>query len=240
MSLLYSILNHKDHKSLFAIPDGFYSEDYKPVISFVQKYYLEHKEFPTTQALEAKFELEISGTDEPVSFFFEDAQRRFRKEVILEAAKAGVQENSIKPFEDAILKFHAGEESGVKSYGETIPELLKRYEKEDNEKGGRLNKIRQLYIIFLQDNQILKAIQRDRKVKLLPLLAYIITHELVHIVRFCKFQVMFETQQKEKRIREEEIVHETTNEILSGLSLPNLPYILGSYKPDKINMDVCV
>jgi hypothetical protein len=118
--------------------------------------------------------------------------------------------------------------------------LLKRYEKENGEKQGQQNKIRQFYIIFLQDNQILKAIQRDRKLKLLPLLAYIITHELVHIVRFCKFQVMFDTQQKDKRIKEEKIVHKTTNEILRGLSLPNLPYILGSYKPDKINMDVCV
>ena len=118
--------------------------------------------------------------------------------------------------------------------------LLKRYEKENDEKWAQLNKIRQFYIIFLQDNQILKAIRRDRKLKLLPLLAYIITHELVHIVRFCKFQVMFDTQQKDKRIKEEEIVHKTTNEILRELSLPNLPYILGSYKPDKINMDVCV
>jgi hypothetical protein len=118
--------------------------------------------------------------------------------------------------------------------------LLRRCEKEDNEKQKQVNKIRQFYIIFLQDNQILRAIQRDRKLKLLPLLAYIITHELVHIIRFCKFQIMFETQEKEKRIKEEKIVHQTTNLILKELSLPNMPYILGYYSPDRVNMDVCI
>jgi hypothetical protein len=98
---------------------------------------------------------------------------------------------------------------------------------------------REYFIIYLQDKQILKAIGRDKNLKLLPLLSYIIIHELVHIVRFCNFQVRFDLQGEKSIVEEEKIVHQTTREILKDLSLPNLPYILGSYSPEKINMDVC-
>ena len=129
------------------------------------------------------------------------------------------------------------------SFGEDIKDnafaLLKKYMTVNKVEIEPLYKRREYYIICLQDHQILQALQRDRDLKLLPLLAYILTHELVHIVRFCKFQVRFETQKENSRTKEEKIVYQTTYEILRELSLPNLPYILGSYSPDRMNVDIC-
>jgi hypothetical protein len=110
--------------------------------------------------------------------------------------------------------------------------LLKKYAPGRNRDIEAPYKRREFYLICMQDHQILKALQRDRQLELLPLLAYILTHELVHIVRFCKFQVRFDTQ--------EEIVHQTTYEILRDLPLSNLSYILDSYNPERMNVDVCM
>jgi len=89
------------------------------------------------------------------------------------------------------------------------------------------------YFICLQDEYILKALRRDRNLRLLPLLVYIFTHELVHIVRFCNFFQRFEIT-GEGRKKEEKIVHSTTFEILKDLSLPKLDYILESYYRHRI------
>ena len=59
------------------------------------------------------------------------------------------------------------------------------------------------------------------------------THELVHIVRFCNFFQRFDVS-KEERDREERIVHDTTFKILEGLSLPKLGYVLDSYQDQRV------
>ena len=94
-------------------------------------------------------------------------------------------------------------------------------------------KKRDFYFICLQDHQVLKAMRRDSKLGLLSLLAYVFTHELVHIVRFCNFFKRFEISERERK-KEEKIVHETAFEILNGLSLPKLDYVLESYQGQRI------
>lgn len=94
-------------------------------------------------------------------------------------------------------------------------------------------KKRDYYFICLQDHHILKALRRDRELRLLPLLVYIFTHELVHVVRFCNFLQRFEISDKDKE-KEERIVHETTFGILQDLALPKLDYILESYEDHRI------
>ena len=94
-------------------------------------------------------------------------------------------------------------------------------------------KTRDFYFICLQDHQILKALKRDRNLGLLPLLVYVFTHELIHIVRFCSFFQRFDVSEKE-RDKEEKVVHATTNEILKDLSLPRLDYVLDSYQGHRI------
>jgi len=94
-------------------------------------------------------------------------------------------------------------------------------------------KNRDFYFICLQDRQILKALERDKNLLLLPLLVYIFTHELVHIVRFCDFSQRFDLD-FEGRLIEEGVVHSKTYDILKSLSLPRLDYILDSYSYHRI------
>ena len=89
------------------------------------------------------------------------------------------------------------------------------------------------YFICLQDDRILEALRRDKSLGLLPLLIYIFTHELVHIVRFCNFSQRFEISGVGKE-KEERIVHTATYEILKDLSIPKLDYILESYNGHRI------
>ena len=92
---------------------------------------------------------------------------------------------------------------------------------------------RDFYFICLQDHLILNALKRDKELRLLPLLVYIFTHELVHIVRFCNFFQRFDVSGKGKD-REETVVHARTYEILQGFSLPKLDYVLDVYKGHRV------
>jgi hypothetical protein len=90
-------------------------------------------------------------------------------------------------------------------------------------------KKRDFYFICLQDHLILNALQRDENLTLLPLLVYIFTHELIHIVRFCNFLQRYEITGKNREY-EEGLVHDATFNILKNISLRNMDYILDSYK----------
>jgi hypothetical protein len=94
-------------------------------------------------------------------------------------------------------------------------------------------KTRDFYFICLQDHLILRALGRDRDLALLPFLVYIFTHELVHIVRFCKFLQRFDATEKE-RAEEEEIVHSLTFDILKKSRLARLDHVLDSYQGHRI------
>ena len=93
-------------------------------------------------------------------------------------------------------------------------------------------KERDFYFICLQDHQILKALDRDKNLVVTPLLVYIFTHELVHIVRFCNFHQRFDLSVI-NRDEEEKVVHATTYEILKDLSLPKLDYVLSAYQDQR-------
>jgi hypothetical protein len=139
------------------------------------------------------------------------------------------------PFDVRTLSQLFGDDIGNNAFA-----ILKKCMQGDGLEADPLYRRRELYLIYLQDHQILKALYRDKELKLLPLLAYVLTHELVHIVRFCKFQERFDVIEENRRSEEEQRVHQTTYDILKGLSLPNLPYILGSYTPERINLEICM
>ncbi len=88
---------------------------------------------------------------------------------------------------------------------------------------------RDFYRICLQDHIILRALKRDTDLDLLPLLIYVFTHELIHIVRFCGFYQRFNVTDK-YRDTEERVVHKTTFRILKDLSIPKLDHVLTSYE----------
>jgi hypothetical protein len=81
-----------------------------------------------------------------------------------------------------------------------------------------------LYRICLQDHNILSTLDQQTKLALLPLLIYVITHELVHIVRFSQFHQLFDATAEEKA-QEEKRVHSLTREILKPFKCPDLEEI---------------
>ena len=77
------------------------------------------------------------------------------------------------------------------------------------------------YKICLQDHAILSAIQKNPQLKLLSFVLYIVTHELIHIIRFSRFLQNFDASPEERMV-EETRVHELTHEILRPVRVEGL------------------
>ena len=92
------------------------------------------------------------------------------------------------------------------------------------------------YKICLQDHTILTAIGDSPRLKLFPFILYIVTHELIHIVRFSKFLQNFEAVPDERQA-EETRVHELTHDILNPLQIHGLPFVLQFYKKWRAPID---
>lgn len=84
------------------------------------------------------------------------------------------------------------------------------------------------YKICLQDHEILGAIAKYQQLELLPFALYILTHELIHIVRFSKFLQNFNAK-PEERMAEESRVHELTHEILRQVRINGLADVFNFY-----------
>ncbi len=84
------------------------------------------------------------------------------------------------------------------------------------------------YRICLQDHNILRILKTQPQLRALPLLTYILTHELVHVVRFSRFQARFDASPAEK-LAEEGLVHHLTQKILTPLIFLDLPPIVSYY-----------
>ncbi len=84
------------------------------------------------------------------------------------------------------------------------------------------------YKICLQDHAVLAALRKHPDLDLLAFALYIITHELIHIVRFSRFLQGFEASPAE-RLEEEKRVHARTHELLRELKVPGLPAVLNFY-----------
>ena len=85
------------------------------------------------------------------------------------------------------------------------------------------------YFICLQDHQVLKAIGRDGEIGLLPLLVYVLTHELVHIIRFANFMKRYDVAGTSREL-EERVVHSITYEILRKTNVARLDRVLDRYR----------
>jgi undecaprenyl pyrophosphate synthase len=98
--------------------------------------------------------------------------------------------------------------------------------------------LRDYYRICLQDHNILRVLERNNGIELFPLMVYVLTHELVHVIRFRKFLQRFDVDQVEKEI-EEEKVHQTTYGILKPLRAINLNPIFDSYAGYRCPIEYC-
>ena len=84
------------------------------------------------------------------------------------------------------------------------------------------------YKICLQDHAIHSALDEAPEIQLNPFSLYIVTHELIHIVRFSKFLQNFEAA-PEYRMAEEKRVHDKTRKILSDVRIEGLSNVLKFY-----------
>lgn len=87
----------------------------------------------------------------------------------------------------------------------------------------------EFFKICLQDHVIRHATERDRPIQLLPLATYIVTHELIHVVRFSRFIQRFDTDSAE-RDREEQRVHRLTHDLLTSQKVEALPEVLTAFR----------
>ena len=85
------------------------------------------------------------------------------------------------------------------------------------------------YKICLQDHSILLALDDFPRLRLFPFAIYIVTHELIHVIRFTKFLQAFEASQQEK-IREEARVHKKTRQILKAARVSGMEAVFGFYR----------
>jgi len=86
------------------------------------------------------------------------------------------------------------------------------------------------YRICLQDDKILKAAAWKSPPFLRALILYVITHELIHVIRFSEDPCLFHLQIEEKRV-EEKGVHRLTYNLLKGLHDPQVNDLLERYRP---------
>jgi hypothetical protein len=88
---------------------------------------------------------------------------------------------------------------------------------------------RHFYRICLQDDCILDAVERAHSfIRLGPLLLYIATHELVHVVRFEDGVIAFDAPEEVKE-QEEEAVHQITRRMLQPVGNPDLGLVLDCF-----------
>lgn len=81
--------------------------------------------------------------------------------------------------------------------------------------------VEHLYRICLQDDRLLARGADQSSSWLRALLVYVLTHELVHVVRFQRHEQSYLVQADERQ-REEEAVHRATLELLGRADEPHL------------------
>ena len=96
-------------------------------------------------------------------------------------------------------------------------------------KGGVLgSSAYDFYKICIQDHAILKILKERRELTLASFALYVVTHELVHIVRFSRFLQNFNASNTEK-LAEERRVHAITHDILEPVKAHGLDTVLDFY-----------
>ena len=85
------------------------------------------------------------------------------------------------------------------------------------------------YKICIQDHTILSTLKKFPDLRLLPFTLYIVTHELIHVIRFTKFLQAFDASASEK-IMEEARVHEKTRAVLQLSQISGMGAVFDFYK----------
>ncbi|MCU0599228.1 MAG: hypothetical protein MUE70_08235 [Desulfobacterales bacterium] len=89
--------------------------------------------------------------------------------------------------------------------------------------------VKDFYKVCLQDHAIVSALNQNSQLNLMAFVLYIVSHELIHIIRFRNFLQHFDASVNE-RLAEEIRVHAKTHEVLSGITLEGLNPVLSFYE----------
>jgi hypothetical protein len=92
------------------------------------------------------------------------------------------------------------------------------------------------YKICIQDHAILETLKVRPEMSLSPFALYVVTHELVHIVRFSRFLQNFNASDTEKRL-EEHRVHGITHQILDPVNTRGMDRVLDFYRSWRTPID---
>ena len=84
------------------------------------------------------------------------------------------------------------------------------------------------YKICLQDHTIRDTLDKHPDLNLMPFVLYIVTHELIHIVRFSQFLQSFQATPAEM-MAEEHRVHRQTRELLENIRVAGMDAVLGFF-----------
>lgn len=88
-----------------------------------------------------------------------------------------------------------------------------------------------LYAVCLQDPAILSVVENQEDICLDPFLVYVLVHELVHVVRFLRFEHRYENASEASvTLAEEQKVHGATYTILSAVSMQGLIQVFDFFK----------
>ena len=87
-----------------------------------------------------------------------------------------------------------------------------------------------LYHVCLQDPAILTLVGKEAAIGLAPFLLYVLVHELVHVVRFLRFEFRYETgSEADLSFEEEKKVHGLTRKIVMPVRMSGMPEVLEFY-----------
>jgi hypothetical protein len=151
----------------------------------------------------------------------EQAQRR-AEEMTGEHFKLSAFDVDRYPYEVATLEQLDAREIDASAFAHLV-----RYRRHPLRRpAGRLGRLRHYYRIGLQDENLLARVAEGMPLE--PTLLYVMTHELVHIVRFEHFAELFDAD-PERRAREEARVHALAAEVLRPLRDANLARLAALY-----------
>jgi len=88
-----------------------------------------------------------------------------------------------------------------------------------------------LYHVCIQDPAIVLCIAQNPGICLPPFLLYILVHELVHVVRFARFEHRYENAcESEVTLEEEKKVHGITRDIIAAKIVSGMPQVFEFYE----------
>ncbi|MCG8550635.1 MAG: hypothetical protein MI799_09570 [Desulfobacterales bacterium] len=88
-----------------------------------------------------------------------------------------------------------------------------------------------LYHVCIQDPAVIMLMVEQPRIGLAPFLLYILVHELVHVVRFARFEHRYENAcEADVTLEEEKKVHGITHDIIVSQNVAGMPQVFEFYE----------